>query len=82
MAGQAWPCRPNTREPMRDGKSGCVVAYYVGSEGVEAESLRTHLIERVPEYMVPAAYVRLEALPLTPNGKLDRRALRDLVGGS
>jgi aryl carrier-like protein len=42
---------------------------------VEPEALRRHLGERLPEHMVPAAYVRLEALPLTPNGKVDRRGL-------
>ncbi|HEX2094481.1 MAG TPA: amino acid adenylation domain-containing protein, partial [Longimicrobiaceae bacterium] len=53
-----------------------LVAYYVGAgETVGVESLRAHLSESLPEYMVPAAYVRLEALPLTPNGKLDRGAL-------
>ena len=52
-----------------------LVAYTVGVEGVEVEALRSHLKERLPEYMVPAAYVRLEALPLTPSGKVDRRAL-------
>jgi len=53
-----------------------LVAYYVGAGGVvEVESLRAHLGERLPEHMVPAAYVRLESFPLTPNGKLDRAAL-------
>jgi amino acid adenylation domain-containing protein len=60
-----------------------LVAYYVGREtpnnatGIvdAAAKLREFLSGQLPDYMVPAAYVRLESLPLTPNGKLDRRAL-------
>jgi arthrofactin-type cyclic lipopeptide synthetase C len=52
-----------------------LVAYCAADAVVEVDSLRAHLAERLPEHMVPAAYVRLETLPLSPNGKLDRQAL-------
>ncbi len=54
-----------------------IVAYLVcdREQTPTVSSLRGFLKQRLPEYMVPAAFVFLEALPLTPNGKIDRRAL-------
>ncbi len=52
-------------------------AYLVEHPGVALSpgELRRHLREKLPEHMIPAAFVKLEALPLTHNGKVDRRML-------
>jgi thioester reductase-like protein len=57
-----------------------LVAYYTvkdgaGQQEVGAEELRGYLAGKLPEYMVPLAYVRLGRLPITPNGKVDRKRL-------
>jgi amino acid adenylation domain-containing protein len=54
-----------------------LVAYLVLAEGAEPgiSALRRHLQERLPEYMIPGAFVKLEEMPLSPNGKVARGAL-------
>jgi acyl carrier protein len=56
-----------------------LVGYVVPRAGTgartDAEALRRHLRQSLPEHMVPGVFVTLEALPLTPGGKVDRRAL-------
>jgi amino acid adenylation domain-containing protein/non-ribosomal peptide synthase protein (TIGR01720 family) len=64
---------------LRDGR---LAAYVVGreGEGPEPSALRSFLAGRLPDFMVPAVVVPLDALPLTPRGKLDRAALPDPGG--
>ncbi|QWF84113.1 non-ribosomal peptide synthetase [Amycolatopsis sp. CA-230715] len=53
-----------------------LVAYAVANgEPATAEELREHVAGQLPEYMVPSAFVALDALPVTPNGKLDKAGL-------
>ena len=54
-----------------------LIAYVVPAEGqaVVQSELRRHLKIKLPDYMVPSAFVTMDALPMTPNGKLDQRAL-------
>ena len=50
-------------------------AYVIASQNLTVSQLRLFLQEKLPQYMVPAFFVLLDAFPLTPNGKIDRRAL-------
>ncbi len=52
-----------------------LVAYVTGTAAPESRALRTHCQGRLPEYMVPQAFVPIPRLPLLPNGKLDRSRL-------
>ncbi|MEY3672809.1 MAG: hypothetical protein RI904_2466, partial [Pseudomonadota bacterium] len=60
------------------GEDKRIVAYLIAQPGKQlpdSNALRLALGKRLPDYMVPAHFITIDALPLTPNGKLDRRAL-------
>jgi len=63
----------------REGASGdkALIAYVVADQRkkLEVSVLRSYLKERLPEYMLPAAFVPMDALPLLPTGKINRNAL-------
>jgi amino acid adenylation domain-containing protein len=69
-----------TRVVVGDGEQ--LLAYYVAESGytLDVNDLREFLSARLPPYMVPSAYVAVQAMPRLPNGKLDRRALKPSVG--
>ncbi len=54
-----------------------LVAYIVSSHGElpDAVEIRNYLKTKLPDYMIPSAFVMLDEMPLTPNGKIDRKAL-------
>jgi D-alanine--poly(phosphoribitol) ligase subunit 1 len=52
-----------------------IVAYLVERGATDDAALKTHLKERLPEYMVPSHFERIDEIPLTPTGKADRKAL-------
>jgi amino acid adenylation domain-containing protein len=54
-----------------------LVGFYIAADSVSAALLRESLTQRLPGYMVPRYFERLESFPLTPNGKTDRLCLAD-----
>jgi len=61
----------------RDNKFGerQLLAYIVTSREIPVSSLRARLKEQLPDYMIPAHFVKLDTVPLTSNGKIDRQSL-------
>ncbi len=58
-----------------------LVAYIVGHQDnnmPSARELRNFLQKRLPHYMIPSVFIKLDSLPMTPNGKLDRQALKSI----
>jgi len=76
VAVKGAPARENDARDSQ-GTEKRLVAYIVAQNGISpsASELREFLAARLPEYMMPSAFLRLNALPLNANGKLDREAL-------
>lgn len=50
-------------------------AYIVSNKNIDTKAMREYLLKSLPEYMVPAKFMKIDSLPLSNNGKLDRKAL-------
>ncbi len=57
------------------GGKSYLCAYYTADVTVDSEALRNELLKRLPYYMIPSYYIKIDKIPLKPNGKLDRKAL-------
>ena len=78
--GSIKDCTVITREDS-DGEI-VINAYVVGNEKLDLEAVREELRLSLPEYMVPAYMMQLDAIPMTKNGKIDKSALPEIVGGT
>lgn len=65
---------------IRDTAGGAqLIGYYTASGELAEQDVKAALAAELPEYMVPAQLIRLDAMPLSPSGKVDRRALPEPV---
>ncbi|HEX3045261.1 MAG TPA: amino acid adenylation domain-containing protein [Bacillota bacterium] len=63
-----------------DGSGKNLCAYFVSERELTIPELREYLAKDLPDYMIPAYFIRLEKMPLTPNGKIDQKALPEPSG--
>lgn len=66
----------------KDEEKGQLTAYVLADDFTSVSELRSHVKERLPEYMVPANFVLIDEFPLLPNGKIDQKALASLKAES
>lgn len=66
------------REPVESDGQQQLMAYYVANGQLSNEDLRDFLAETLPDYMIPAYFVPLDAIPLASSGKVDKRRLPDV----
>ncbi len=71
VLGISWAAARGFEE---NGKS-FLCAYYTDDVEVDGEHMRAELAKRLPYYMIPAFYIKIDKVPLKPNGKMDRKAL-------
>ena len=60
---------------IEDGDKSCLCVYYTEDITIDADMLRSELMKRLPYYMIPAYYIKVDKVPLKASGKLDRNAL-------
>lgn len=60
---------------FEDGNKSFLCAYYTADVEVDSEKMRAELAKRLPYYMIPSYYLKIDSVPLKPNGKMDRKAL-------
>ena len=63
-----------------EGDNRYLAAYYVADSVLDENAMRKHVGQFLPEYMVPAFFLKLDALPASPSGKIDRKALPEVSG--
>ena len=73
---RAWP---GIRQTAAEVRKNTLVLYYTASEVVDEAALSAFMAESLADYMIPGAFVQLDAMPHNVNGKIDRKALPDPV---